>query len=136
VLKRFLVAAVLIVFFGLVATGLWRKNGTVVAEQKAKDGSGLIKVRALQPRPFSINGLLGMDEAIYRCEYYRGAGEPLFSCQSFAGESFYPKKFEIVWENSQRATVILEREIAFDLVESVWLPADVPARPSGNSAAP
>src|SRR4051812_12233808 len=82
-----------------------RFNGKVVAEQCSASSGSTVLVRAIQEDPSSINGLLGANDNIYRCEFYRKQGGPMTSCQSYSGESFFPNDIRIEWRGPSSAVV-------------------------------
>jgi len=110
----------LLVLVGLGGLLLYRINGKVLAERVSPSGYAIIRVRALQPMPASINGLLGLDETIYRCEYYAYQSWPLTSCQSYSGESFFPNNIRIEWKTESKATVSLDKFVSFECVDGQW----------------
>lgn len=98
----------------------WRASDRVIAETRAPSGEPIIRVREIQLRAASLGGLLRVNEKVYRCEYYPHARWPMFSCQSFAGESYEVRNAEVRWIDDRTAKVTLDGLIVFECVGGKW----------------
>jgi len=119
-MKRVLVVAGLFAMVALCFLFMWRVNGKVLAEEKSPPAQAIIRVRQLQPNPFTIGGLLGLGESIYRCEYYINRSVPMYSSQSYSGESFFPSHIKIEWKEASVAEVLLDECVKFECKNGDW----------------
>lgn len=98
----------------------WRISDRVIAELRGATGEPIIRVREIQLNAASLGGVLRVNEKVYRCEYYRYARWPMFSCESYAGESYEVRHAEVKWIDPLTARVTLDGQIAFECVDGKW----------------
>ncbi len=109
------------VILALIIRLILLTRGFVVEEVKRDDERGpRVQIRELQFDNFSIEGILGWGEKLYRMEYYRREGEPLVACVSLMDDSNFPGKFEIEWVNYGKAIVREKGVIRYTLDKEVW----------------
>ena len=68
---------------GILILGLNASTGKVVAR------SSQVKVREMQVIPWSIQGMLGIGDVLYRAEYYTHPGSVMSECASYTHESLH-----------------------------------------------
>ncbi len=68
----------------------------------------------------SLGGLLGTNEKMYRCEYYPHKGWPMFTCESFADESYEVRRVNIKWVDPSTARVVFDEVVAFECEDGKW----------------
>ena len=119
-MSRWRIIAVVVVIITLVGWLWHRADAHVIAEARSPSGEPVIRLREIQLHPASLGGLFRLNEKVYRCEYYPHSGWPMFSCETFAGESYEVRKVEIKWIDDQTAKVILDGQIAFECVGGKW----------------
>lgn len=119
-MKRVFVVTGLFAMAALCCLFIWRITGRVVIEEESPSLRAAIRVRELQPKPFTIGGLLGLGENIYRCEYYVSGRFPMQSCQSYSGESFFPDRIKIEWKDELTAKVVFDEFVKFECDKGEW----------------
>mgnify|MGYP000856102645 CR=1 FL=1 len=119
-IKRSLVVIVALVLLALALLLAGRSVGKAMEQKHAATGDGLIIVRELQRKPFSVAGLLGVGDSIYRCEYVPHPGWPVVSAISLVGESYTPTSISIEWNDFNSAKVSFDTEAVFYLANGIW----------------
>lgn len=111
--------ALLLGAFVAVYIGFWMswKSGTVITESQANGlASKVIKVRQI-PTSAPLWGLfarsLFTENPYYRCEYYAFGSAPIYSCQTYHGESYNAQTANVRWDQAGGATIFLDQVPVF-----------------------
>jgi hypothetical protein len=94
------------------------KDGSVMVQSASPHG-GVIKVRAV-PSLSSPISMFTSDSRFYRCEYYWGLGQPLFSCQSYSEDSYIAQSVKIEWNTGSSATVSFDGRPTLRCIDGRW----------------
>ena len=119
-MKRICIFLIFLALSILCVLGYKSFSGKVLHHSQAAIGEGVITIRELQLSPLTIPGLLGIGDCVYRCEYVPHRGWPFTSSISFIGESYFPSKMTIEWNDHDSAKVTLDDQAVFFLERGVW----------------
>ncbi len=84
------------------------------------DEFGEIKVKEIELRPISLNGLLGIGEKLYRCEFRKSPGGILDSAISLHEDSYKAQQIEVSWYSARKATVSFDNAIFYEMEDGIW----------------
>jgi len=116
-----LILAIVAIGGWLCCGWLWiRPSEHVIAEARAPSGRAMIRVREMQLVPLSVEGVLGLDQKVYRCEYYPDPNWTMFTCETYRDEEYEVHKADIKWINDSAAKVTLDKGAAFECIDGNW----------------
>ena len=108
--QRWLALVIIFAFAGVTLMWWNWKGGSVVLQSVSPKGINGPAIRVLAV-PSSANPLWILTSShsrFYRCEYRISRNDPLFSCQSFAEDSYIAEKIEVRWAGVADATVLFD----------------------------
>jgi hypothetical protein len=111
----FLVALLMLVIFCIL-----RMRGKILERSVYADEFAEIKVKEIQLRPFSLNGLLGIGGKLYRCEFRKSPGGILESAISLHEDSYEAQQIEVSWYSARKATVSFDGAIFYEIEDGIW----------------
>jgi hypothetical protein len=104
----------------LVSFCILRMRGKTLERSAYSGEYGEIKVKEMQLRPISLNGLLGIGGKLYRCEFRKSPGGILESAISLHEDSYEPRRIEVSWYSARKATVSFDGAIFYEVEDGIW----------------
>lgn len=123
-----LVALLMLVIFCIL-----RMRGKTLERSTYSDEFGEIKIKEIELRPISLNGLLGIGEKLYRCEFRQSPGGILESAISLQEDSYKAQQIEVSWHSARKATVSFDSAIFYEIEDGIWKKTSTPYRKDNSS---
>jgi hypothetical protein len=105
-------ALLLIIVVLAGATLIWWnwKNGRILIQSSSSKvlNGPMLTIRDVPSSANPLWMLVSIHSRFYRCEYHTSQNAPLFSCQSFAEDSYIAEKVEIRWDGVADTTILFD----------------------------
>ena len=103
-----------------------RMRGKTLERSTYSDEFGEIKVKEIELHPISLNGLLGIGEKLYRCEFRKSPGGILDSAISLHEDSYKVQQVDVSWYSARKATVSFDSAIFYEIEDGIWKKTSTP----------
>lgn len=111
---------IFILFLFFFALAIWNTTDSVLERKSYSENFGEISVKKIKTKKFSLATVVGMGSVFYRCDYSQTPGQTHQSSLWIDEESFYPSKFQVVWESHTKATVYADGAPYVECINGIW----------------